>query len=192
MKISDGTHKTPSYLESGVPFISVKDFSGGTLSFANTRFISADEHCVLYRRCDPRRGDILIGRIGTMGRAVLVDTDREFSVFVSVAQIRFSEQCIVPEFFRLLLNSPVATNEFDRIKIGGATHTNKLNLGDLRSVNLPLPPYEEQHRIVTKVNELMTLCDRIEAQLKAGDIARSRLLDALIAETLAGPHVESA
>ena len=82
LKITDGTHQTQSYVASGVPFVSVKDFSGGKLGLGNTRFITEQKHrFLLYQRCDPKRGDILIGRIGTLGRAVLVDTDIEFSQF---------------------------------------------------------------------------------------------------------------
>ena len=76
-KITDGAHKTPTYVEEGVPFVSVKDFSGGILDLSNTRSIPSGEHEVLYQRCDPRRGDILIGRIGTLGKAIVVDTDGE-------------------------------------------------------------------------------------------------------------------
>ncbi len=50
---------------------------------------------------------------------------------------------------------------------------------------LPLPPLAEQHRIVAKVDELMALCDRLEASLATADITRRRLLDALLAEVLA-------
>ena len=66
-----------------------------------------------------------------------------------------------------------------------------ISASNLKEVRYPLPTLEEQHRIVAKVNELMTLCGRLEAHLKAGDIARSQLLDALIAETLAEPLAES-
>ena len=45
--ISDGTHKTPSYVEEGVPFLSVKDISSGALDFSNTRYISYEEHLSL-------------------------------------------------------------------------------------------------------------------------------------------------
>ena len=185
LKVTDGTHKTPTYIAKGIPFVSVKDFSAGRLDLSNTRFISEQEHRTLSKRCDPKRGDILLGRIGTLGRAVLVDTDQEFSLFVSVGLIRFSHQHLVPEFLRMLLNSPIVEMEFDRIKIGGATHTNKLNLGDLHSVILPIPPIAEQHRIVAKVDELMALCDRLETSLIAGEDHRRRLLSALLAEALA-------
>ncbi len=180
-KITDGAHKTPTYVDKGVPFISVKDFSGGKLDLSNTRFIPEHEHQALYQRCDPRRGDVLIGRIGTLGKAVLVDTDVEFSLFVSVGLIRFDHNNLNPSFFRLLLNSPFVEAEFDRIKIGGGTHTNKLNLGDLYTVAIPLPPLAEQHRIVAKVDELMDLCDRLEAA-RAG---RERLRDRLAVASLA-------
>ena len=183
-KITDGTHKTPVYVAEGVPFISVKDFSGGKLDFSSTRFISPEEHAQLYKRCDPRRGDILLGRIGALGKAVLVDTDIEFSLFVSVALIRFSHKFIEPAFFRLLLNSPHTKLEFDRIKIGGATHTNKLNLGDLHTITIPLPPLAEQKRIVAKVDQLMALCDRLEAQETAARKAADALFDAAIHEIL--------
>jgi type I restriction enzyme, S subunit len=175
LKITDGTHQTPTYVSSGVPFVSVKDFSAGQLDLSNTRFITEEEHCALYKRCDPRRGDILIGRIGTLGHAVLVDTDTEFSLFVSVGLIRFSHKNIVPDFFRLLLDSPLVEGEFNRIKIGGGTHTNKLNLSDLQTVALPLPPLAEQRRIVDKVGELMALCDRLEAARAERENRRDRL-----------------
>ena len=184
LKITDGAHKTPTYVASGVPFVSVKDFSAGRLNLSNTRFIPQSEHEVLYKRCDPRRGDILLARIGTLGRAVIVDTDVEFSLFVSVALIRIDRANVDPRFSKIVLNSPLAVQEFNRIKVGGSTHTNKLNLGDLHTVAFPLPPLAEQHHIVAKVNELMNLCDRMEAGLATTDDTRVRLLKSLIHESL--------
>ncbi len=180
-KITDGAHKTPTYVEEGVPFVSVKDFSGGILDLSNTRSIPSVEHKVLYQRCDPRRGDILIGRIGTLGKAVLVDTDIEFSVFVSVGLIRFDHQCVNPEYLRFVINSPFVETEFDRIKIGGGTHTNKLNLGDIHTVAFPLPPLPEQHRIVAKVDELMALCDQLQSARTEREATRDRLAAASLA-----------
>ena len=47
-----------------------------------------------------------------------------------------------------------------------------------------LPPLAEQHRIVAKVDELMALCDRLEASLTTGYDTRCRLLGALLIEAL--------
>lgn len=78
-------------------------------------------------------------------------------------------------------------------RVKRSTHgTGRIEGPDYHGFPIPLPPRSEQKEIVAQVSELMTLCDELEAHLKAGDIARSRLLDALIAETLAEPHVKSA
>ncbi len=59
-----------------------------------------------------------------------------------------------------------------------------LNLDNLRMLKLPLPPLAEQHRIVAKVDELMALCDDLEAQLAFGASTRAQLLEATLAEAL--------
>jgi type I restriction enzyme, S subunit len=60
-----------------------------------------------------------------------------------------------------------------------------LNLGLIRTFKIPLPPLAEQHCIVAKVDELIALCDRLEASIATADETRRRLLDALLAEALA-------
>ena len=59
------------------------------------------------------------------------------------------------------------------------------------NASFPLPPFAEQHRIVAKVDELMSVCDRLEASLAAGDDTRCRLLDVLLHEALAPNEEES-
>lgn len=54
----------------------------------------------------------------------------------------------------------------------------------LKASFIPLPPLAEQHRIVTKVDELMTLCDQLEASLTANDETGVRLLDAMLYEAV--------
>ena len=49
---------------------------------------------------------------------------------------------------------------------------------------VPVPPLAEQHRIVTKVDELMALCDRLAHTLATTSAIRNRLLDAVLHDTL--------
>ncbi len=60
-----------------------------------------------------------------------------------------------------------------------------LNVSLVESLPVPLPPLTEQHHIVAKVDELMSLCDQLEASLAHVENTRSRLLDALLREALA-------
>ena len=58
-----------------------------------------------------------------------------------------------------------------------------LNQSILLNLVVGLPPLAEQRRIVAKVDELMALCDRLEAQLATTQSERHRLLDAIFHES---------
>lgn len=62
----------------------------------------------------------------------------------------------------------------------------------LKRLPLAVPPLAEQHRIVAKVDELMAVCDQLEAQLASAQTERSRLLEALLHQTLAPSMGEAA
>lgn len=171
--VTDGVHKTPTYVEEGIPFLSIKDISAGKLDFSATRYIPEHEHREINKRCNPSRGDLLFCRIGTLGRAVVVDTDRPFSLFVSVGLLKISEH-LDARYLCFALNSPSAYAQYERIKAGGS-HTNKLNLGAMRSAIVPLPPREEQHRIVAMVDELTAVIDRLEKALTSARCSQEAL-----------------
>ncbi len=95
--ISDGTHFTPQYIKSGVPFLSVKDVKANGIFFDSCRYISQEEHEQLCRRCKPERGDVLYTKVGTTGIAKAIDIDTEFSIFVSVALLKLKDD-ICPNY----------------------------------------------------------------------------------------------
>ena len=53
---------------------------------------------------------------------------------------------------------------------------------DVNSMLFPLPPLEEQRRIMVKVEELLALCGRLAGQLTSTHAAREHLLDAILAQ----------
>jgi len=80
-KITDGAHFTPTYTETGVPFLRVTDI---TESNTSKKFIPQEEHNELIKRCRAEKGDVLYSKNGTIGIAKLIDWDWEFSIFVSL------------------------------------------------------------------------------------------------------------
>ncbi|SCY10843.1 restriction endonuclease subunit S [Thiohalorhabdus denitrificans] len=183
-QVTDGVHKTPDYKDKGVPFISVKDINGKTVSFEEAKFISEEQHKEINRRCNPEKNDILICRIGTLGRPTIVDTERPFSIFVSVGLLKYPDHLVVPEYFHLALKSPFLAAQYHKVKAGGS-HTNKLNLGDIPKLVIPLPPYPEQRRISEKVNEFMAICDRLKARLNEAGETQTRLAETLVKQAVA-------
>jgi type I restriction enzyme S subunit len=134
--ITDGTHLTPKYIERGIPFISVKNLSSGELSFEDTKFISLDEHVELSKRCKPEQNDILLTKIGTTGIAVTVNADKEFSIFVSVALLKFINQKVYPYFLENLINSPLV-RKYSKDGTEGVGNKN-LVLRKIRDFIIPL------------------------------------------------------
>jgi type I restriction enzyme S subunit len=67
-----------------------------------------------------------------------------------------------------------------------ATAQKNINLDVLANVHVPLPPLSEQKRIVTKVDELMLICDQLETQLEYQQKGRRQLLETLLHEALEG------
>jgi type I restriction enzyme S subunit len=177
--ITDGTHVTPSYLYDGVPFLSVKDVSKGYLDFSSTRFISEEEHKKLSARCKPELGDVLLTKVGTTGIALVVDTDREFSIFVSIALLKIFQEEVLPDYLSLVINSPFVKRQSDKYTMG--VGNKNLVLKHIKNFLIPLPPVAEQGRIVKRVEQLLSLCDALEARLQSAEEERGRLVRAVMA-----------
>ena len=154
-KLTDGAHSTPKYVESGIPFISVKDISTGKLGFANCKFITVEEHSELYKRCNPEKGDILLTKVGTTGIPVIVDTEEEFSLFVSVALLKFNQTMMYNKYLIALINSPLVQKQADE-NTRGVGNKNWV-MRDIANTLIALPPLLEQHRIVQKLNDIFLI-----------------------------------
>lgn len=178
-QITDGAHHTPDYVPAGVPFLSVKDLSSGVIDFSDTRFISSEAHRELAKRCNPEFGDVLLTKIGTTGIAVVVDTTTPFSLFVSVALIKLSPVSTNRDYVALVINSPFVRQQS---KDGTEGVGNKnLVLRKIRAFQIPLPPLNEQARIVARVTELSRFCATLRQRLILSQTAQERLADALVA-----------
>lgn len=160
-KLTDGTHKTPKYTSTGVKFVSVKDMSNGFLSLENTKYISEEEHKELYARCNPEKGDLILSKVGTTGVPAIVDTTEPFSLFVSVALLKFDCKCIDVEFLYYMLMSPLVQAQATE-NTRGVGNKNWV-LDAIASTMVVLPPLVEQKRIVAKIEELLPYVDRYAA-----------------------------
>ena len=159
LKLTDGTHSTPKYTESGIPFISVKDVSSGSLDFSNCKHISEKEHSELYERCNPEYGDILLTKVGTTGIPVIVDTTEQFSLFVSVALLKFNQELLYNKYLIHMINSPLVQKQATE-NTKGVGNKNWV-MRDIANTLIVIPPIEEQHRIVSKIEEIIPIVNTI-------------------------------
>ena len=112
-------------------------------------------------------GDILFTRAGPMNRVGIVCVARPTRPLLMISDkiIRIHlVDAIDPEFASLAMNSGYSSIVVEGLKSGMAASQVNISQPKLKSVPIPLPPFAEQKRIVAKVDELMALCDRLEAQ----------------------------
>ncbi|EHJ7678485.1 restriction endonuclease subunit S [Campylobacter lari] len=178
--ITDGTHKTPNYIETGIPFLSVKNISKGFFDLSDIKYISLEEHNKLIKRAKPEFGDILICRIGTLGKAIKISLEFEFSIFVSLGLLKPKVK-IISDYLVYFLNSYFIEGWINNNKVGGGTHTAKLNLNILEKCPIALPSLKEQEQIASYLDEfslnIKDLKQNYQAQIKNLQELKKSLLD---------------
>ena len=179
--ITDGDHLPPPKTESGIPFLVIGNVRSQTIEFAGSRFVSPEYYEALDPIRRPRSGDLLYTLVGSYGIPIVVRDDQPFCVQRHIGILRPSKLIDVL-FLARAMESRLVFEQAIACATGIAQKT--VPLSGLRRLLIPLAPLAEQHRIVAKVNELMALCARLEANIATGDNTRCRLLDALLHEVL--------
>ena len=174
LSLTDGTHSTPKYTLSGVPFISVKDMSSGVIDFSNTRYISKEEHQKLSDRCHPQKGDLLLSKVGTTGIPAMVTTDREFSLFVSVALIKLIQHDMNREFLAFMIQSPLV-QEQAKENTRGVGNKNWV-LSAVSKTLMVVPPLEEQGRIRNRLNLILPYVERYSSSQDKLDLLNANIV----------------
>jgi len=166
-KITDGTHHTPTYLPSGIAFISVKDINDDKVDFSKCKYISKEQHKELIQRCHPEKNDLLVTKSGTIGRMAIVPEKPEFSLFVSVALLKNKKHFITSKFLKFCLENFFNSISIDQDIKGGLLKN--FHLEDIRITIVPIVSLTEQHRIVAKIEELFSSLDKGIESLKTAE-----------------------
>lgn len=155
--IRDGTHDSPKFYDTGVPFVTSKNLDNGTLDFSSSKFISEEDHKKFSARSFVEDGDILFAMIGSIGNPVIVKKEFDFS-FKNMALFKryFKEKTNMQYIFYYL--SYIQT-ELKKIATGGVQSF--IGLGTFREMLFPLPPLAEQKRIVASIQKILPLCEKL-------------------------------
>lgn len=173
-KIVDGTHKTPAYVSSGIPFVTVKNIVTGQIDLSDTKFISEREHLELIKRANPEPGDILVSKDGTIGLPCLVQTDRVFSIFVSVALLKVRHDLVDSAFLASQFKTGGVQKQIRDGTRGVAIR--HLHLRDFKTLQMILPPLPLQREFRHRVTEIRALEGQQDAALVKAEATFNSLL----------------
>lgn len=150
--ITDGTHQTPKYFDEGVIFLSARNVTEEVIDWKKIKYVSQEAHEGYTKTVKPSINDILLAKNGTTGVAAIIKEDKEFSIYVSLALLRPIPEKILPNFLLRVINSDVARIQFFSRLIGIGVPN--LHLGEIREVQIPLPPLPKQKEIASKIELL--------------------------------------
>jgi type I restriction enzyme S subunit len=159
-----------NFVDQGIAFINAGHLVDERIDFFDMNYITSQTFELL-RSGKVQRGDILYCLRGSLGKFAQVTDDAAGAIASSLVIIRLSNKAAA-SYVMQYLKSPLAATLIKRFDNGTAQPN--LGAGDLAKFVLPLPPLAEQSRVVTRVEELMRLCDALDAkgQLEAAQHAQ--------------------
>ena len=166
-----------------VPVIRAQNVKPFKLNVDNLKYIDLNTSKLL-ERCSLTKAALLVTFIGAgIGDVALFDFQERWHLAPNVAKMEPFSGCenkVNLKYIAYFLNSSVGRNEiFKHLK---STAQPSISMGTIRDIDYPLPPLPEQHRIVTKIDQLMALCNHLDQQIDAATGKQSALLNAVMAQ----------
>ena len=149
--IADGDHQPPPQVSHGIPFLVISDVSSGKIDFSNTRFVPVEYYMQLADTRMPCVGDLLFTVTGSYGIVIPVLEERKFCFQRHMALLK--SLVLYTNYLELALKSPLAFNQCRTVATGTAQKT--VGLSSLKNLLLPIPPIEEQDRILDRMDSIM-------------------------------------
>jgi type I restriction enzyme, S subunit len=133
-------------------------------------------------------GDFLISRANTsalVAKCVIVESQPQNLILSDkIVRLHLTEYCVARFVYFVNNYSLYARNYYASEASGTSDSMKNVSRPVIYSLPIPFPPLAEQHRIVAKIDELMTLCDRLESQINTTQSNSQKLLESLLNEAL--------
>lgn len=164
------------FVANGIPFINAGHLQLGKVCLDSMNYIPESRFNLL-KSGKVRNGDILFCLRGSLGKSAIVSNISKGAIASSLVIVRLIAE-MDDHFVLNYLFSPLAMAMIKRFDNGTAQPN--LSSADLGKFMFPLPPLAEQRRIVAKVDQLMALCDELEAKLRQAQTASAKLMTATV------------
>jgi type I restriction enzyme, S subunit len=162
--VRDGTHDSPKYLENkgeGFPLITSKNIKDGKLILEDCNYISKNDYEKINQRSKVNINDIIMPMIGTIGNPHLIRIEPNYAI-KNVAL--FKPKKDLSKYLIHYLNSNIVKQRFLIDSKGGTQKF--VSLKYLRELNIPIPPLQQQEKIVKVLDLSSNLIEKQKELLK--------------------------
>ncbi|MBM6550381.1 restriction endonuclease subunit S [Marinomonas ostreistagni] len=181
--IVDCPHSTPKWSEDGVLCVRTTAFKPFQLILSNQGFVSEQVYKERIQRLEPREGDILYSREGTVGIACQIPKDVQLCLGQRMVLIR-SDDTVDAKYLTIVLNSELILKIVKAKTIGSTVP--RVNMKDIRSYPVPLPSLSEQRAIIRRVEELFAFAESVEEKANAALERVNKLTQSILAKAFRG------
>lgn len=184
-KIYDGTHQTPKYQKTGIPFISVENIKS---IYDSKKYISQEAYDAY--KIKPKVGDVFMTRIGSIGACAVFTKEADIAYYVSLALLRPDSKVLNSGFLKYIIESSWGKKELRKRTLVNAVPI-KVNKQDIGKIEIPLPPIEVQTEIVRILDKFTLLEAELEAELDCRKRQYEYYRDKLLSfENVGGQEIE--
>ena len=172
--ITDGTHQSPKFHNTGIPFILVSNLSNNVITYNTEKFINEETYNELIKRTPIEIGDVLLSTVGSYGHPAIVTENKKFLFQRHIAYMKPKHDLVNSVYLHsALLSSDIQQQIEDKVK-GIAQKT--LNLSEIRKIVLPLPSIDEQNQFADFVQQV----DKSKSAIKKSLEETQILFDSLM------------
>lgn len=153
-KLQYGFTEKASYEKIGPHFLRITDLSESVINWDSVPFCKIDENSLNKYRLN--HNDIVVARMGSVGKSFILKSPKE-SVFASYLIRLISNKNIDPDFLATFMRTNCYWRQITNVSKG--TTRQNVNAEQLKNLMIPVPPKEEQKRIVSKTEYLLNKID---------------------------------
>lgn len=164
--IVDCPHSTPKKVDKITPYpcIRTSELKGGNISWDTMQYLEKDEYDVRIARLKPEAGDIVFGREGTIGDAVILPKGYFFSLGQRTMLLRTNESMVTNTFLHRVILSEWVKKQIRSVNVSSTVA--HVNIKDFKLFDIPLPPLPLQKSFATKIAKIEAEKQRVKSSLK--------------------------
>ncbi|MBY8202642.1 restriction endonuclease subunit S [Vibrio fluvialis] len=183
---SNGLYKPAKfYTDAGVISLRMYNIQDGKIDFEGAKRVEVEPNELEQFLLE--KGDLLINRVNSkelVGKTAIIPQLDEPLVYESMnMRAKPFTNYLSAEYLNLFMMTALAQqsiSSFAKEAIGQAS----INQGQVSSMAIPLPTFNEQKRIVLKINELLVICEELKARLKESQTTQLLLTDAIVEQVV--------
>lgn len=164
--IVDCPHSTPRKVDhpTKYPCIRTSELKGGKIEWESMQYLDEDEYIVRTARIKPQPNDIVYGREGTYGDAVLLPEGYYFSLGQRTMLFRPDVRCVEPKYLHY---NVISSHVYEQAKAkNSGCGVGHVNVKDIKVFKIGVPPLSEQQRIVSRLDSLSAHVRELEEVLQ--------------------------